>query len=252
MAQEVQEVKYYDAEKEAVALQRFIKFALEPPTDKWTKHDSKDASVEIGFVYLDNDPIKTIRGRCTIKDGNVDDLYEFFHSKYNDLFEFQMKTDKMCVVNQNLKYIDEEHCAAYSAYEIGFGIWARDFCYIRRRFKFDDYEMPDGTKQKIAGDFCYSLDEKHPCYVKLNKDYVRAVIKMSGFVFVQKNNDMFASYVVNTDPNGWIPNWIVNIVSPDQAMVVKQFEKNFPLLKEQLKIRREKVKQENESKEDAQ
>jgi len=220
------------------------------PTDKWIKHDTNDENLEIASVFLENDSIYTTRGRTIIKNGNVDDLYEFFNTKHADVFEFQMLTDKMCTESKCLKNVDNEHSIIYSSFSVGYGMWPRDFCYIRRRFKYDDYEGADGKKYKLVGDLSYSVDKKHPCYVETKEKHVRGFIKMSGSVFVQKNTDIFSAYIVNVDPNGWIPNWIINAVAPEQGMVVKNIEKSFPVVLDTLKKRKEKLKKEEESKED--
>ena len=94
---------------------------------------------------------------------------------------------------------------------------------------------------------CYSVDKNHPHYVEQAKGHVRGWLAMSGNVFVEKDDKIcHSSYIVNLDPAGWIPQWVANLVAPEQGLVIKHVYDNYYKIKETMKNRREKENKDKE------
>eukprot|EP01090_Pellita_catalonica_P012713 TRINITY_DN2838_c0_g1_i1.p2 TRINITY_DN2838_c0_g1~~TRINITY_DN2838_c0_g1_i1.p2 ORF type:complete len:254 (+),score=59.47 TRINITY_DN2838_c0_g1_i1:911-1672(+) len=52
------------------------------------------------------------------------------------------------------------------------------------------------------------------------KDFVRADVHISGFVFKTEGDATEVTYIAQMDPKGWIPTWAVNATGSEQAGVV--------------------------------
>merc|ERR1712130_436268 len=108
-----------------------------------------------------------------------------------------------------------------------------DFCYIKARHKLLDYKAADGKLYDVSCTLCYSVDKSYPYFRDSKKKHVRAILKYSGYVLIEdksvKNptNECRACYIVYLDPAGWIPTWVVNLVAPDQGMVIKSILENW-------------------------
>merc|ERR1712244_50986 len=72
-----------------------------------------------------------------------------------------------------------------------------------------------------------------------------AILKYSGYLFIKdkedtdNTNSCRACYIVYLDPAGWIPTWVVNLVAPDQGMVIKEMVANWPKVDGILEKRKE-------------
>jgi len=67
-------------------------------------------------------------------------------------------------------------------------------------------------------------------------DYVRASINASGYIYRPVKGDptkCFVQYVVNVDPKGWLPYWMVNLAASDQGSNVKNLQQYFKKLNKQ-------------------
>merc|ERR1712083_1150869 len=95
----------------------------------------------------------------------------------------------MCTENVCEAAVDIDHEVVYGSYDSGiFVIAPRDFCYMKARYKLEDYEGPDGARYDVSCTLCYSVDESYPFYRKSKKKHVRAQLKYSGYVF-SKNRE---------------------------------------------------------------
>ena len=58
--------------------------------------------------------------------------------------------------------------------------------------------------------------------------YVRAAIHASGYHIKATGDDKcFVSYLVQADPQGWLPTMVTNLVAADQASNVKRIREHF-------------------------
>lgn len=110
----------------------------------------------------------------------------------------------------------------------------------------------DGRKYNLTCVLTYSIDDKHPFYKSVKDKHVRAILKYGGYVICQELNEenenknngndenmnpVRAIYLNYLDPCGWIPQWVVNLVAPEQGMVVKQFAKNWHKVEQIMQLR---------------
>eukprot|EP01084_Bolivina_argentea_P151838 264979_1 len=227
----------YDVEKEETLLKSFIEVALSHQDETWTKANTKDPNLFIDYKFLPNDSLCTVRGQTAIPNASVDKFYDFAEPGYDDYYAWGKSCDKMCTESTCIQSIDINHDVVYGSYDSG--VWTvspRDFCYMQVRSKWTDYKASDGNTYDIACTLCYSVDETYPFYRGVKAKHVRGELKYGGYVFINlkdNNGTMDTSgckvcYVVYLDPKGWIPSWVVNLVAPDQGMVVKGLLENWP------------------------
>jgi len=116
--------------------------------------------------------------------------------------------DPMCQYTELIKTLDHDHHIYYAYFKMPPMIWWRDFCWYAV-----DYSLPDGTfvttGKSILSDLC-----------KDKSNMVRGEIRASGYIVQpvpDKPDECDITYIVQTDPKGWIPSWVVNIVAKSQA-----------------------------------
>ncbi|CAM9314654.1 unnamed protein product [Ectocarpus sp. 6 AP-2014] len=98
--------------------------------------------------------------------------------------------------------------------------WARDFCFLQHAAASTDPATGERLFCVVSG----SIERPEvPDMEKLCKR-IRSTVKTSGLVFREPKDGgpMRATYVVNVNPNGWIPSKIVNIICTNQAMNVSR------------------------------
>ncbi|CAM9971824.1 unnamed protein product, partial [Laminaria digitata] len=97
--------------------------------------------------------------------------------------------------------------------------WARDFCFLQHASTTTDAVTGERIFCVVAG----SVERPEvPNMEKLCKR-IRSTVKTSGYVCREAaDGTIRVSYVVNVNPNGWIPNKIVNTICINQAMNVSR------------------------------
>jgi hypothetical protein len=116
--------------------------------------------------------------------------------------------DPMCKEVKCIKTFDKDHHIYYANFKVGPMLSDRDFVWW-----CIDANLQDGTyistgKSMLTKD-CPDVPKR-----------VRGEIRASGYVVQPVKDDPKSSrvtYVVQTDPRGWLPTWIVNIVAASQA-----------------------------------
>mmetsp|Transcript_1889 Transcript_1889/g.1597 ORF Transcript_1889/g.1597 Transcript_1889/m.1597 type:complete len:487 (+) Transcript_1889:29-1489(+) len=235
----------YDINKEKELLKTFVDVALAPQDKTWSKHKTKNKALQVDYKYLPNDNLCTIRGQTMIPNASIEQYHEFSEGGYNDVYQWEKECDKMCTENGCVKAIDIDHEVVYGSYDSGvFVISPRDFCYLKARYLLKDYKASDGKLYDVSCTLCYSVDDKYPFYRSTKKKHVRAILKYSGYLFIKDKSDTSttdscrACYIVYLDPCGWIPTWVVNLVAPDQGMVIKSMLENWPKVQPLLDARK--------------
>jgi len=129
--------------------------------------------------------------------------------------------DPMCQYTETIKALDGDHHIYYAYFKMPPMIWWRDFCWFAV-----DHTLPDGTfvttGKSIITDLCPPKG-----------GMVRGEIRASGYIVQpvpDKPDECDITYIVQTDPKGWIPSWVVNIVAKSQAFnpgVIKSLAPKF-------------------------
>lgn len=129
--------------------------------------------------------------------------------------------DPMCLETKTIRTFDRDHHIYYASFKLGFMIYNRDFSWFSV-----EANLPDGTYvttgKSIIVDDCPAR-EKH----------VRGEIRASGYVVSPvpgRPDQARVAYVVQTDPKGWLPTKVVNIVAKSQAYnpgIIKQKASSF-------------------------
>ena len=128
----------FDDEMEQERLKQYVNLALDPANgEEWTVFKCKDDRISVKYTKLPNDKFFTIRGQMDFE-MDIDLLHEFAHGMYNDIFPWEKGNDPMATDIHAVNHIDENHTVVYGAFNAGFGLWPRDFCWMKRRFMFQE------------------------------------------------------------------------------------------------------------------
>jgi hypothetical protein len=144
--------------------------------------------------------------------------------------------DPMCKETKCIKTYDKDHHIYYANFKVGPMLSDRDFVWWCL-----DANLPDGsyvsTGKSILTKDCPDVSGR-----------VRGEIRASGYVVQPVKDDPKSSkvtYVVQTDPRGWLPTWIVNIVAASQAYNPGIMKEKVPMFMEMME-KEAKAKQEKE------
>ena len=220
-------LKDIDLEEEDRIINDFIAIALGDQYDdiednniEWTKHKTNDKDIKIDHAYIKKANIMTVRSSVTVPVSYLE-FHDFVDAQKDGIFEAIKKCDDMCIEIGAVNRYDNDRCLVYSAYNAPVPkiIYPRDFCYLKSRRLCKQY---NNTPHDLCVDVCYSVNDKFPGYVVLNKDRVRAQLFMAGLLFERLDDNLSrAYYIIQLDPKGWIPTWIVNLTAPQQGYNIK-------------------------------
>lgn len=235
-----------DIELELNKRRQFIETALQTADDTWTEYNTKDPNISVVYKKIDDSNIYTIRGRITMdcEPDALDQYYKYSENGYNDVYDKTYENDDKCTEIYIKKLIDDDHQIVYCSNPSGFWIIAaRDFTYMRSRFKVDNYTYNNCKYQTIVGVMAYSVNDDHPFNVPIKPDHVRGRVITSGYVLSQtaeqkQNNQMQVAYILAMDPAGMIPQYIVNQFAPKKGMKIKHFEENWKNIKATMQSRK--------------
>ena len=218
---------FMDLEKEDSVINEFIAIALGDKYDdiddnniQWTKHKTNDKDISIDYAYIKKANIMTVRSSVTVPFG-CDEFHDFVNAYKDGIFECIKEYDPMCLEIGAIKRYDEDRCLVYSAYNAPVPkiIYPRDFCYVKARRLCKNYK---DTSHYLAVDVCYSVPDTFPDYKPLNKNRVRGHLYMAGLLFEKIDDSTSrAYYILQLDPKGWIPTWVVNLTAPQQGYNIK-------------------------------
>ena len=247
------ELKYEDIiniELENKKIEEIIDIALSEIDESWNVHDTKDKNISVVYKNTSSeDNVGITRGIITmdVDDDDIDDALDFYY-KYNECGYDDVYIKGVGKGDRSdsyiIKLIDNNHQICHAAYKSGYDwiIASRDFVYIKTRFirKNNNKYKYD----KIVGSFSYSIDDNHPFNVETKKDHIRAKIVLHGYILTQtlqqkKDKKMQVTRVFCMDTCGMIPKWFSNIFAPSKGMKVEKFRKNWPKIKETMKLRKD-------------
>jgi len=116
--------------------------------------------------------------------------------------------DPMCKLARSIKHYDKDHHIYYAQFKLPPFISDRDFVWYSI-----DCKLPDGTFV-TTGKSMVTKD------CPADSGHVRGEIRASGYVvepIADKPDACTLYYIVQTDPKGWLPAWVVNWVAASQS-----------------------------------
>ena len=127
----------FESEVENKKLTQFINLALDEASGKeWTVFKCKDDRISVKYTKLPNDKLYTIRGQMDIE-VDINEFHEYTNGMYSDIFSWEKANDAMATDIHAVAHIDDDHTIVYGSFNAGFGLWPRDFCWMKRRFLFE-------------------------------------------------------------------------------------------------------------------
>jgi len=139
--------------------------------------------------------------------------------------------DPMCIEQRVIHQYDATRFILHGMFKLPPPLAPRDFV-----FKTISLQL---NKQQIVT-IGWSIDEDHEYYVKPTKKYVRGKIGIAGYLFTanEEITRTTFTYMIQVNVAGWIPKWITNLVSGDQASNVARVRD--ALVKFQKKFKKDK------------
>jgi hypothetical protein len=174
-------------------------------TKKFMKHDPGSPQILIKGVS----PVKA----------KASDIFELFSDPAK--FQESMKIiDPMFIAGKVMEVPDAHHVEIHAQFKAPPGITNRDFCYEAMHAMVD---------AKTA--FCIGASIKRPDCPPSTQTWkwVRGEIKVSGYLVrnTENGDGCVLTYIVQVDPSGWVPTWVVNLVAGDQADNVTRIARYF-------------------------
>jgi len=196
------------------------------PVLNWKSLGEKDG-VKMSQASTSDSSFYVFRGE-TIIPASVSQIRRYVYYPQNLLI-----SDPMCRSAKYVKIYDSKHRTIHGLFRVGPLISDRDFCWFNIDMEFEDGTFVTACKS-IQSKLCPTLPNA-----------VRGEIRASGYVIQpvkDKENECVFTYVVQSDPKGWLPAAIVNFAARSQAynpgMIKKslnKLEKNTILIEEKLK-----------------
>jgi len=187
----------------------------------------KKPGYQVYWMNAEGTPIVSIKGEAVI-DASQKELFDFFSDFYKCT-----GVDPMLREGKIISDLGNHHLIGYLSFYVAPMVSNRDFV-----IHGYDVILEDGTGLSIGR----SVEvDKFPA----RSGQVRASINMSGYVYKPLENDpskCLVQYVVNVDPKGWLPYWLVNLTAGDQGANVKVLQDYFVSVKTGTEIKKKKEK----------
>jgi len=151
--------------------------------------------------------------------------------------------DPMCKDTKTIKTYDRDHHVYWASFKLPPLISDRDFVWWSL-----DINLPDGTFITTGKSIATKDCEK-------TSWHVRGEIRASGYVVQPVKDDPNSSkvtYVVQTDPRGWLPTKVVNYVARSQAFNPGVMKEKVAEFKEQLEAKAKALAQQGGDQKDQQ
>ena len=103
----------------------------------------------------------------------------------------------------------------WAAFQAPAVIWARDFCWLQYVDKTKDSK---GRDAMVCA--CQSIDDFEQCHdLQSTHKYVRGDICTTGYIYTETDTpgEILVTYVVQVNPRGAIPKFVVNLVAAGQG-----------------------------------
>jgi len=160
----------------------------------------------------DESPLVFVKGEGIVE-ASPQELFEFLQD-----FDKTTGLDPMFREGKIVLDLGNKHTINYAAFYMGPLITCRDFV-------MHGYDGIGGNGIGVSVGKSVDLDA-----LPARPSYVRAIINASGYVYRALPEDpskSFVQYVVNVDPKGWLPYWLVNLAASDQGTNIKRLQEYF-------------------------
>ncbi|GMI61182.1 hypothetical protein ScalyP_jg8749 [Parmales sp. scaly parma] len=215
-------------------LRPLVDNVTETEKDGWTLCSNVD-NVKISKKGSINNPVVMIRGQSIIKNYSVSRALAAQKSvtttaalrktfRLND----PMNIDSMILhnIHKGETPHDETQPLAnilWAAFKTPPIIWSRDFVWLLYTHKvYDKF----GREACVVA--CQSIETGDCPDLQASHKYVRGEICRTGYVYTQieNTNDILLTYLVQVNPKGAIPKWVVNVVAADQGENARRVRDN--------------------------
>mmetsp|Transcript_14824 Transcript_14824/g.40683 ORF Transcript_14824/g.40683 Transcript_14824/m.40683 type:complete len:358 (-) Transcript_14824:64-1137(-) len=153
---------------------------------------------------IEGSPLKLFKG-VSVVEASVGEFFQFMADIPN--FKRTMAiADTMFVDGASVGHMEAHHATMQLSFKMPMGIPYRDFCLENLVVMLDE-----GTVLSLAQSVeRLDVPEKPP--------FVRGTVLASGYLAKSiGQNRCELTYVVQVDPKGWLPKWVVNLVAVDQT-----------------------------------
>jgi len=202
-------------------VEKIIKCAADP---NW-KSLKKKQGYEVFWMRSDESPLVYVKGEGVVE-ASVQELFEFLQD-----FDKTTSIDPMYKEGKIVLDLGGKHTINYAAFYMGPLISCRDFV-------MHGYDGVGESGIGVSVGKSIDLDA-----LPERGGYVRAIINASGYVYRALPEDpskCFVQYVVNVDPKGWLPYWLVNLAASDQGTNIKRLQEYFAKEKKPKKEKKDK------------
>mmetsp|Transcript_38444 Transcript_38444/g.105905 ORF Transcript_38444/g.105905 Transcript_38444/m.105905 type:complete len:337 (-) Transcript_38444:115-1125(-) len=181
----------------------------------WKRIDTKEGTDRF-TMQLPGSPLHLVKG-STVIHADLAVCKDFMTD--HDKFEVVMKAaDEMNYERRIVETIDDNHAVFYGAFRVPGILWNRDIVWSGMWALLQDQELI------VLG----TSTERADVPERTSERLVRADMCCSGYrLKVRAPGEIVVDYVVQVDPKGYVPKWVVNIVSADQAHNVTRLRKFF-------------------------
>jgi len=206
------------AEMESV--ERFRKAAQDE--EMWSYTGSKGGTKKY-YAQKEGSAFHLVRGVAILKDVDMAQLVAAFAdpTKFDQLMKM---ADTMYKAGRVVEVKDEAHTVCHASFTMPALLPSRDFVWNNLLARFP------GDKEVVAMAVSVERDDIPPS--EDTWGMVRGTLIESGYHIVdQGDGTIKLTYVVQADPGGWLPVFVVNLAAADQAdnctRIRKHAEKNF-------------------------
>ncbi len=183
-------------------------FAQYEPCSAWKKADERN-SMKVYVRECDDSPIKEFK----INDRFIGD-FEKLMKVMDDPQTIKVMSER-CVEARDIKRLSANEMIQYYLFDMPLGVTDRDVI-----SKLTIWRTP--TVYKTLSE---SFNEDN--LVPLKQGIIRLLKVRTSFYFEkQADGFIFMEYMGRTDPNGWIPAWLVNFVATREARKMVEKLKN--------------------------
>eukprot|EP00928_Gymnodinium_smaydae_P061254 TRINITY_DN45387_c0_g1_i1.p1 TRINITY_DN45387_c0_g1~~TRINITY_DN45387_c0_g1_i1.p1 ORF type:complete len:336 (+),score=81.95 TRINITY_DN45387_c0_g1_i1:209-1216(+) len=189
-------------------------------SSEWQRIDTKDGT-ERFLMSLENSPLRLVRGSGVVR--TTLEVCHNFMCKHENFELMMQSTDAMNFERRVVEIREKGRAVLYGAFKLPSIIWNRDFVW-------------QGCSAVLPGREIVVLANsiEHPSVPERPEQrLVRGEISISGYWFREQAPGLVAiDYVVQANPKGSLPTWVVNLVAKDQADNVTRLRQFFESLPE--------------------